>query len=111
MVIPEEPWTGLFHPGGGADTIRQYRDSVSLHMVNAAKSLIPKKKCHEIESPKIKEMDQWSGGDMEYFKYSGEEDMEGFKINGKIGRDLRRQGDLGPRGSTILRYVTWKIPS
>lgn len=67
----------LFH--GLEIPIRQYRNSVIPHMMNAAKSLIPRK-WQEIESPKIRD---WISRveetyNMEYLRYSGEKDMEGF---------------------------------
>lgn len=38
--VVEDPWVVLFH--GGAGDIKQYKGSLTPHLLNAAKRLIPK---------------------------------------------------------------------
>lgn len=48
--IVADPWTVLLH--GGEGEVKYYRESLIPHLLNAAKSLIPKK-WQETESPQI----------------------------------------------------------
>lgn len=76
IEIPENHCSCLFH--GVETSIRQYRDSVIPHMMNAVKSLIPKK-WKEIENPKVRDwLSRVKETYMEYVRYSSEENREGF---------------------------------
>lgn len=94
--ISEEPWMCLFH--GTVGSIKQYKESFIPHLLNAAKSQIPRY-WQEIESPTIKD---WIGKveatyNMEDLRYSGEEEIEGV-INRwkdwKVFKKTRRYAEV-----------------
>lgn len=75
-VIPDDPWTCLFH--GIKGSVKQYRESLVPYLLNAAKSLIPKR-WQEEESPKMRDCVIAIEGtyNMERLRFSGEEEREG----------------------------------
>lgn len=77
IELPEDPWIYLFH---GVDIpIKEYRNSMLIHLINAAKSLIPEK-WKKVNSPKIREwldkIDEIYS--MEGLRYCEEGGREGF---------------------------------